>query len=51
MNQLLNAILERNLMTDAEKQNYDALFINISERLEKLEEGYDFSSVATTTGV
>lgn len=38
-------------MTDAEKQNYDALFINISERLEKLEEGYDFSSVATTTGV
>ncbi|ERL07981.1 hypothetical protein HMPREF1231_0461 [Streptococcus pyogenes GA06023] len=28
-NHLLNTILERNLMTDAEKQNYDALFINI----------------------
>ncbi|AAM80060.1 TPA: hypothetical protein VJZ89_001610 [Streptococcus pyogenes] len=48
---MLNTILERNLMTDAEKQNYDALFINIFERLEKLEEGYDFSSVVTTTEV
>lgn len=51
MNQLLNAVLERNLMTDAEKQNYDALFINIFERLEKLEKGYDFSSVGITTEV
>ncbi|AKI76754.1 hypothetical protein SpyM6JRS4_07450 [Streptococcus pyogenes JRS4] len=48
---MLNTILERSLMTDAEKQNCDALFINIFERLEKLEEGYDFSSVVTTTEV
>ncbi|MGJ0022556.1 MULTISPECIES: hypothetical protein [Streptococcus] len=36
-------------MTDAEKQNYDALFINIFERLEKLERQEDGTVVKTVS--